>query len=59
MTGSKAKGANEPSVIASSLDHAERLGVEAGDIDDHVKQMSFTLFAGTKFRYQNTAFINI
>ncbi|KAG8790020.1 hypothetical protein FRC12_012919 [Ceratobasidium sp. 428] len=41
-----AKGENEPSIIASLLNHAERLGLESDEIDSYVKQIAATLLSG-------------
>jgi hypothetical protein len=53
------KGGNEPSIIASLLDHAERLGVEASEVDDYVKQVAVTLLAGMDYGYRDILFINL
>jgi hypothetical protein len=59
MTGSQAKDANEPSIIASLLDHAQRLGLEAGEVDDYVKHVAVTLLAGAELIYHDIVFLKL
>jgi hypothetical protein len=42
----QAERAKELSVVASLLEQAESLGLEPGEVDDCVKQVTVTLFAG-------------
>jgi hypothetical protein len=41
-------GTNEPSIIASSLGHAEKLGLEPAELDNYLKQIAAVLFAGNE-----------
>ncbi|KAG8790018.1 hypothetical protein FRC12_012917 [Ceratobasidium sp. 428] len=41
-----ANGSNEPSIVASMLNHAAQLGLEPDEVEDYVKQVAVTLFGG-------------
>jgi hypothetical protein len=42
----QAKGDREPSIVASSRDQAERLGLEPDEVDDYVKHVAVAIFGG-------------
>ncbi|KAG9091481.1 hypothetical protein FS749_016515 [Ceratobasidium sp. UAMH 11750] len=46
-----AQGSSQPSIVASMLERAAQLGLNPNEVDDYVKQVAVTLFAGEFFSF--------